>query len=84
MNIQLLSELSLLEETMNNSKLQLKLRLESEDVGYNITDLSRDTTFGEIIYTLGKGLDPKQLLDITDTQMITHIQRIQLKEKETY
>ena len=84
MNTQILSEISLLEKTMNTSKLQLKWRLENEDVEYNIKDLERSTTFGEILYTISIGLSPKQLLDISDEQMIKHIQKVQLKEKETY
>ena len=84
MNTQILSEVSLLEKTMNSSKLQLKQRLENEDVEYNIKDLERPTTFGEILYTISRGLSPKQLLDISDEQMVKHIQKVQLKEKETY
>lgn len=84
MNTQILSEISLLEKTMNTSKLQLKWRLENEDVEYNIKDLERSTTFGEILYTISRRLSPKQLLDISDEQMIKHIQKVQLKEKETY
>lgn len=84
MNTQILSEISLLEKTMNTSKLQLKWRLENEDVEYNIKDLERSTTFGEILYTISRGLSPKELLDISDEQMVKHIQKVQLKEKETY
>lgn len=84
MNTQVLSEISLLEKTMNTSKLQLKWRLENEDVEYNIKDLERSTTFGEILYAISRGLSPKQLLDISDEQLIKHIQKVQLKEKETY
>ena len=54
MNTQVLSEISLLEKTMNTSKLQLKWRLENEDVEYNIKDLERSTTFGEILYTISR------------------------------
>ena len=84
MNTQILSEISLLEKTMKTSKLQLKWRLENEDVEYNIKDLERSTTFGEILYTISRGLSPKELLDISDEQMVKHIQKVQLKEKETY
>lgn len=84
MNTQVLSEISLLEKTMNTSKLQLKWRLENEDVEYNIKDLERSTTFGEILYTISRGLSHKELLDISDEQMVKHIQKVQLKEKETY
>ena len=84
MNTQVLSEISLLEKTMNTSKLQLKWRLENEDVEYNIKDLERSTTFGEILYTIRRGLSPKELLDISDEQIVKHIQKVQLKEKETY
>ena len=84
MNTQILSEISLLEKTMNTSKLQLKWRLENEDVEYNIKDLERSTTFGEILYTISWGLSPKELLVISDEQMVKHIQKVQLKEKETY
>ena len=37
MNAQILSEISLLEKTMNTSKLQLKWRLENEDIEYEKT-----------------------------------------------
>ena len=79
MNTQVLSEISLLEKTMNTSKLQLKWRLENEDVEYNIKDLERSTTFGEILYNISRGLSPKELLDISDEQMVKHIQKVQLK-----
>ena len=84
MNTQILSEISLLEKTTNTSKLQLKWRLENEDVEYNIKDLERSTTFGEILYAISRGLSPKELLDISDEQIVKHIQKVQLKEKETY
>ena len=84
MNAQILREISLLEKTMNTSKLQLKWRLENEDIEYDIKDLERSTTFGEILYTISRGLSPKQLLDMSDEQMVKHIQKVQLKEKETY
>ncbi len=37
-------------------------------------------SFGQLLYTLTKGLSPKELLDMSDSEMVRHIQKLQIKE----
>lgn len=85
MNTQIISELNLLNKTIDSSKIELRWRLgKEENSDFKLNKIEGHTSFGELLYAITKDLSKTQLLNISDKDMIKHIQLIQLKEKETY
>ena len=81
-NSKLFLEFSLLKEIMLKEKQTLKFRLDHDDEFLKDTEDLNRTTFGEMLYTLTKDLNKKELLDMSDQDMIKHIQVLQIKERQ--
>ena len=81
-NSKLFLEFSLLYDIIRNENKSLKFRLDNSDDFDKSTDDLNNVTFAQVLYTITKGLDNKELLDMTDEEMTLHIQKLQLKEKE--
>lgn len=83
MQEELLMEFKILGNTMNESKKALKKRLDDDPEFVKSTEfLSGEVRFGEIINAITKTLTQKQLTDMTDKEMLKHIHKIQVLEKE--
>ena len=81
-NSKLFLEFSLLKEVMMKENNNLKFRLDNDDSFDKSTDDLDSVTFGQMIYTISKNLSKKELLDMTDSDMVKHIQVLQIKERE--
>lgn len=81
-NSKLFLEFSLFKEIMTKENENLKFRLENDDDFEKSTEDLNNVTFGQMIYTITKGLTNKELLDMTDEDMTKHIQVLQIKERE--
>lgn len=76
-------ELRILEEIMNESQNSLKKKLDADE-GYfkDASFLEDKITFGKIIYTVTKDLSKENLKSMSNKEMIEHIQKIQIIEKD--
>lgn len=76
-------ELRILKETMVVSKKSLKKRLD-EDEAYDkdTSFLDTDVTFGSLLYTITKNLSKEQLISMTDEDMLAHINKLEIIEKD--
>lgn len=81
-NSKLFLEFSLLKEVMNKENQNLKFRLDNDEEFSKDTDDLNQVTFGSMLYTITKDLSKKELLDMTDQDMVKHIQVLQIKERE--
>lgn len=76
-------ELRILKETMTNSKKSLKKRLdEDEDYDKDTSFLDTDVTFGSLLYTITKNLSKDQLVNMSDKDMLAHINKLEIIEKD--
>lgn len=80
---ELIMELRILKETMVASKKSLKKRLD-EDEAYDkdTSFLDTDVTFGSLLYTITKNLSKEQLISMTDEDMLAHINKLEIIEKD--
>lgn len=80
---ELIMELRILKETMTNSKNLLKKRLD-EDENYNkdTSFLEADVCFGNVLYTITKNLSKEQLMNMSDKDMLAHINKLEIIEKD--
>lgn len=80
---ELIMELRILKETMTNSKKSLKKRLdEDEDYDKDTSFLDTDVTFGSLLYTITKNLSKDQLVNMSDKDMLAHINKLEIIEKD--
>lgn len=80
---EILMELRILEEIMNESQRNLKKKLDSDEGYFKDTSfLEEKMTFGKIIYTITKDLSKETLKSMSNKEMIEHIQKIQVIEKD--
>lgn len=76
-------ELRILKETMANSKKSLKKRLdEDEEYNKDTSFLDTDITFGSLLYTITKNLSKDQLINMSDKDMLAHINKLEIIEKD--
>lgn len=80
-NDRLFLELSLLYETIKKENSNLKFRLDNDEEFTKDTYDLDNVTFGRMLYCLTKGLTNKELLDMSDDEMVRHIQVLQITEK---
>lgn len=81
-NNKLYKELAILVDIIEAENEKLKFRLENDPDFQKSTEDLDGVSFGQLLYTLTKGLTPKELLDMSDSEMIKHIQKLQIKERE--
>lgn len=80
---ELIMELRILKETMTNSKKSLKKRLdEDEEYNKDTSFLDTDITFGSLLYTITKNLSKDQLINMSDKDMLAHINKLEIIEKD--
>lgn len=85
---ELLIELKILKKIMTDSAQVLKFRLDNaqtEDNTHFKVDtsfLDEEVTFGAILFALTRTLSHADLLNMSDVDMLKHIQKIQVIEKE--
>lgn len=81
-NNKLYKELAILVDIIEAENEKLKFRLENDPNFQKSTEDLDTVSFGKLLYTLTKGLTPKELLDMSDSEMVKHIQKLQIKERE--
>lgn len=80
---ELIMELRILKETMVASKKSLKKRLdEDESYDKDTSFLDTDVTFGSLLYTITKNFSKEQLISMTDKDMLAHINKLEIIEKD--
>lgn len=81
---EILLELNILKNILKSTNDSLKFRLSNDD-NYDkndLVDLDEDITFGKLLFSITKGLTRSDLIDMSDKDLLTHIRRIQVIEKE--
>jgi hypothetical protein len=80
---ELLMELKILKNIMSDSAQSLKFRLDNDDEFAKDTSfLEEDITFGTILHALTKDISKSDLLLMSDADMLKHIHKIQVIEKD--
>lgn len=80
---ELLIELKILKNIMTESAQSLKFRLDNDDdFGKDTSFLAEEITFGTILHALTKDLNKTDLLLMSDVEMLEHIHKIQILEKD--
>lgn len=80
---EILMEIRILKKNIMDSNKSLKFRLDNdEDFDKDTSFLDDEITFGNILHLLTKNLSKDQLMDITDKEMLKHINKIQIIEKD--
>jgi hypothetical protein len=81
---ELLIELKILKDIMADSAKVLKFRLDNTDseVKVDTSFLDEEITFGSLLFALTRTLSHADLLNMSDKDMLKHIQKIQVIEKE--
>ena len=76
-------EIRILKKNIMDSNKSLKFRLDNdEDFDKDTSFLDNEITFGNILHILTKNLSKEQLMDMTDKEMLKHINKIQIIEKD--
>lgn len=80
---EILMEIRILKKNIMDSNKSLKFRLDNdEDFDKDTSFLDNEITFGNILHILTKNLSKEQLMDMTDKEMLKHINKIQIIEKD--
>lgn len=80
---EILMEIRILKKNIMDSNKSLKFRLgNDEDFDKDTSFLDNEITFGNILHILTKNLSKEQLMDMTDKEMLKHINKIQIIEKD--
>lgn len=80
---EILMELKILKKIIEDSQLSLHFRLDNdEDFDKDISFLKEEVTFGRVLSALTRNLTQEDMLKISNTEMLKHIQKIQVIEKD--
>lgn len=80
---EILMELKILKKIIGDSQLSLHFRLDNdEDFEKDISFLKEEVSFGRILSTLTRNLTQEDMLKMNDVEMLKHIQKIQVIEKD--
>ena len=79
---EILLELKILKKVITDSNESLKFRLEGTTSDIDLDYLSEEVTFGRLIFAITRGLQQSRLLEMTDEELLKHIQKVQILEKD--
>lgn len=80
---ELLMEVKILQKVMTESSKSLKFRLDNDDnFSKDTSFLDENVSFGRILFTITKDLSKNDLLTFSDSEMLKHIQKVQIIEKD--
>lgn len=79
---EILLELKILKKVLTDSNESLKFRLEGTTSDVDLDYLSEEVTFGRLIFAITRGLQQSRLLEMTDEELLKHIQKVQILEKD--
>lgn len=80
---EILMELKILKKVLEDSSKSLKFRLDNDnDFEKDTSFLEENISFGRLLYSITKDLTNNDLLTLSDDELVKHIQKIQIIEKE--
>ncbi|MDR1019011.1 MAG: hypothetical protein LBM02_09975 [Lachnospiraceae bacterium] len=83
MNNEIFMEIGILNRIMNESSKSLKFRLDNDDnFDKDTSFLDDDISVGRLLYAITKDLSKNDLLLFSDAEMLKHIQKVQIIEKD--